>query len=76
MTPKSRLQIQDFVQHTFIDRVQGIPGPEEKVMWFKNWTALQSVPGMEHIHVLVRDVPDDIIAEWTGGEEQKQEMPQ
>ena len=44
-------------------------------MWFKNWTALQSVPGMEHVHVLVREVPDEIVAEWTGSEQPKQEMP-
>jgi hypothetical protein len=72
MTPKSRQQIQDFIQRTFIDRVEGLPGPAEKVMWFKNWTALQSVPGMEHVHVLVRDVPQEIIDEWTAGERMKQ----
>ena len=72
MTPKSRQQIQNFIQKTFIDRVEGLPGPEEKVMWFKNWTALQSVPGMEHVHVLVRDVPQQIIDEWTNGEGMKQ----
>ena len=75
MTPKSRQQIEDFVQKKFVDRVKGLPGPDEKVIWFKNWTALQSVPGMEHVHVLVREVPDGIIAEWTGGERPKQEMP-
>lgn len=76
MTPKSRQQIEDFVQHTFVDRVRDLPGPKEKVTWFKNWKILQSVPGMEHVHVLVRDVPDEIINEWTGGEEPVQEMPQ
>jgi hypothetical protein len=75
MTPKSRQQIENFVQKTFIDRVAGLPGPHEKVMWFKNWGALQSVPAMEHFHVLVRDVPEEIIAEWTGGEQMKQVMP-
>ena len=68
MTPRSRQQIDEFVQKTFTDRVSNLPGPKEKVMWFKNWTSLQSVPGMEHVHVLVRDVPQEIIDEWTGGE--------
>jgi hypothetical protein len=68
MTPKSRHQVEDFIKHNFVDRVKDLPGAEEKVMWFKNWTALQSVPGMEHVHVLVRDVPEDIIKEWTGGD--------
>jgi hypothetical protein len=65
MTAESRRQVEDFIQSKFIDRVCDLPGPEEKVIWFKNWTALQSVPGMEHVHVLVRDVPQDVIMEWT-----------
>ncbi|KIW62722.1 hypothetical protein PV04_10865 [Phialophora macrospora] len=69
MTPKSRQQVEDFIRSKFIDRVQDLPGEQEKVIWFKNWTALQSVPGMEHIHVLLRDVPDEIIREWTGGDQ-------
>jgi len=72
MTPKSRTQVQQFVQKTFVDKVRDIPGYEDKVQWFKNWIALQSVPGLEHLHVLVRDIPQDIIAEWTGGEEMVQ----
>jgi hypothetical protein len=69
MTPKSRLQVEDFIQAKFIDRVKDLPGEQEKVMWFKNWTAIQSVPGLEHVHVLVRDIPEEVIAEWTGGDE-------
>ncbi|OQV00198.1 hypothetical protein CLAIMM_05730 [Cladophialophora immunda] len=69
MTPRSRQQVEDFIQSTFVDRVKDLPGEQEKVMWFKNWTELQSVPGMEHVHVLVRDVPDDIIRDWTGGDQ-------
>ena len=69
MTPKSRTQVQEFVQRTFVDRVRDLPGDKDKVQWFKNWTALQSVPGLEHLHVLVRDIPPEIIAEWTNGEE-------
>ncbi|KAK7887425.1 hypothetical protein LTR67_009845 [Exophiala xenobiotica] len=67
MTPKSRQQVEQFIHTNFVNRVKDLPGEEEKVVWFKNWTALQSVPGMEHVHVLVRDVPDHVIAEWTGG---------
>jgi len=68
MTLKSRRQVEDFIQSKFIDRVKVSPGEQEKIIWFKNWTALQSIPGMEHIHVLVRDVPEDIIKEWTDGD--------
>jgi hypothetical protein len=68
MTPRSRRQIEEFVNRRFVQRVEALPGTREKVQWFKNWTALQSVPGLEHVHVLVRDVPEDIVLEWTGGE--------
>jgi len=67
MTPKSRRQVEDFTRAKFVDRVKDLPGQEEKVMWFRNWTALQSVSGLEHVHVLVRDVPESIIREWTDG---------
>lgn len=68
MTPTSRRQIEEFVKRRFLDRLRDLPGTRERVQWFKNWTALQSVPGLEHVHVLVRDVPEQIVLEWTGGE--------
>ncbi|KAF7536070.1 hypothetical protein G7054_g4826 [Neopestalotiopsis clavispora] len=63
MTPESRSTIQDFVQRFFIDRLG--PGGEDRVLWFKNWVALQSVPALEHIHLMVKDVGQDILDEWT-----------
>ncbi|KAL8948974.1 MAG: hypothetical protein Q9222_004880 [Ikaeria aurantiellina] len=70
VTPESRQIIEAFVQRTFAKRLE-VEGPnaQERVLWFKNWVALQSVPGLEHIHVLVRDVPEGIIREWTGEQE-------
>jgi len=68
MTPRSRQQVENFIQKTFVERVKNLPGDEDKVMWFKNWTALQSVPGIEHVHVFVRSVPDHIIEQWTGSD--------
>ena len=38
---------------------------EDRVLWFKNFVSLQSVRGIDHVHVLVRDVPSGIIDEWT-----------
>lgn len=61
--------IEDFVQKIFVSRLEReAPGASEKVVWFKNWDALQSVKGLEHIHVLVKDVPEAIVDEWTGEE--------
>lgn len=64
VTPKSRELIQDFVKRYFVDTLG--PGGETRVLWFKNWVALQSVRSLEHFHVLVRDVDDDILERWTG----------
>jgi hypothetical protein len=72
VTDESRALIEDFVARTFVARLQRDPrfGDEAGncVLWFKNWAALQSVRSLEHVHVLVRDVPEDIITEWTGEE--------
>ena len=66
LTVESREIIDRFVRRVFMDRLKG---PEEKVLWFKNWTGLQSVRGVEHIHVLVRDVDQAILDEWISGEQ-------
>lgn len=74
VTDESRALIDNFVDRTFVQRLQkdrafeGIDGDvirKENVLWFKNWTALQSVRSLEHFHVLFRGVPDAIITEWT-----------
>lgn len=67
MTRESKVLAEDFVRRTFVERLKGEgPGAEERVLWFKNWTALQSVRGLEHIHVLVKDVSEEVVVEWVG----------
>ncbi|KAK3369162.1 hypothetical protein B0T24DRAFT_532599 [Lasiosphaeria ovina] len=63
MTPESRKLVADFVKRFFVDRLG--PGGEDRVMWFKNWVALQSVRALEHVHVLVKDIDAAVIGEWT-----------
>lgn len=67
VTPESRRLIRDFVGRFFIDKLG--PGGEGRVMWFKNWVALQSVRSLEHIHVLVKDVDAETVEEWTREQE-------
>ncbi|QSZ33494.1 hypothetical protein DSL72_005062 [Monilinia vaccinii-corymbosi] len=62
VTDESRRIIEEFVKRTFSDRLGG----NDRVMWFKNWVALQSVRSLEHIHVLVRNAQKDDIELWTG----------
>ncbi|KAI1496703.1 hypothetical protein F5X99DRAFT_58106 [Biscogniauxia marginata] len=63
MTPESRRVVADFVKKFFVDRL----GPEgdSRVLWFKNWVALQSVRSLEHIHIMVKDVGQDVLDDWT-----------
>ena len=55
LTPEGRRMVDEFVRGKF-ERDLGVVGLDG-VVWFKNWTGLQSVRGLEHVHVLVRDVP-------------------
>ena len=67
ITPRSRQLIDAFVDATFVSRLKQDDAEidaDEMVMWFKNWGALQSVHGLEHIHVLVRNAPEDVLEEW------------
>lgn len=72
MTPESRKTAGEFVKRYFVDSLG--PGGEDKVMWFKNWVALQSVRTVDHIHVLVRDVEPAVLQQWA--EEQECHRPQ
>jgi len=49
------------VQRKFVGRVHALPGRRYRVQWFKSWTALQSVPGLEYLHAVVRDALEEII---------------
>jgi hypothetical protein len=59
VTPESRAIIEDFVRRFFAADVGA-----ENVLWFKNWVALQSVRGVDHVHVMVRDVSPAILEKW------------
>ncbi|KAI8959766.1 hypothetical protein F5Y11DRAFT_289770 [Daldinia sp. FL1419] len=63
MTPESRDTVKDFVKRFFVDKLGS--GGDDKVLWFKNWVALQSVRALEHIHVIVRDVDKETLEKWT-----------
>lgn len=62
VTPESRQLIDAFVQRFFVDRLDH---GQDRVLWFKNWVKLQSVRGVDHVHVLLKDVPQSLVDEWT-----------
>ncbi|KAL8736994.1 MAG: hypothetical protein Q9181_002134 [Wetmoreana brouardii] len=75
----SRCLVEGFVKKIFVERIERErklgenedmgkgTGMGNRVMWFRNWTGLQSVRGLDHIHVLVRGVSRKVMDEWTGG---------
>jgi hypothetical protein len=63
VTDESRRIIRDFVNRTFVKRLEG---NEDRVMWFKNWVQLQSVRALEHIHVLVKGTTKEDLEFWAG----------
>ncbi|KAI3336450.1 hypothetical protein HD806DRAFT_6640 [Xylariaceae sp. AK1471] len=63
MTAESRQIVTNFVKRFFVDKLG--PKGDANVLWFKNWVALQSVPALEHIHVMVKDASEDLLEEWT-----------
>jgi hypothetical protein len=63
MTPDSRQTVEAFVKSFFADKLGADGG--DRVLWFKNWVALQSVRSLEHIHVMVKNAGKDVLDEWT-----------
>lgn len=63
VTSESREQIEDFIREYFVEPL-GESG-KDQVLWFKNWVSLQSVRGVDHVHVLVRDVSEEQLSLWT-----------
>jgi len=62
LTAESRERIDEFVQWVF-----GSVHDKENIMWFKNWRSLQSIPSVEHFHVLVRSASEDMLRAWLEG---------
>jgi hypothetical protein len=63
LNDEGRRIVKDFVKREFREKAEE---EEEgsKIIWFKNTTNLQSVRSLEHFHVLVRDVDDEILKRW------------
>lgn len=67
LTRRSRELVEGFVERVFRRGAQEEGERGSRVLWFKNWTGLQSVRGIEHVHVLVRDVGDEVVDRWVRG---------
>lgn len=56
ISPETRQEIEEYVVRTFQDYLEM---PRDQILWFKNWTALQSVRALDHFHVLLNNPPMD-----------------
>jgi hypothetical protein len=62
LNDEGRRLVVEFVNKEFRQRA-GEVEEVSKIIWFKNTTNLQSVRSLEHVHVLVRDVNDDLMGQ-------------
>lgn len=65
LTEEGRALVEGFVREEFRKKAGEKESEKgEKVVWFKNTTNLQSVRSLEHVHVLVRGVNEEVLKEW------------
>jgi hypothetical protein len=69
VTAESKRVIEGFVERQFVctlakDASISIDEARKRIMWFKNWVSLQSVRGVDHVHVLVKDAPESLLEQW------------
>jgi hypothetical protein len=63
LSDEGKRLVRDFVKREFRDKA-GEKDEGSRVIWFKNTTNLQSVRGLEHVHVLIRDVDEEVAKQW------------
>lgn len=63
LNEEGRRLVTDFVRREFRQNA-GEVEEGSKILWFKNTTNLQSVRSLEHVHILVREVDDDVLRQW------------
>lgn len=64
LSAEMRALIEEYVNKTFVEWL-GIP--REKLVWFRNWEALQSVKEISHIHVVVKGMTNEQLNQVLGG---------
>ena len=66
LLPEAEAQVQGFVNARLVAPIKARNGREDddNVLWFKNWSALQSVGALEHFHCLVKGADKGLLEEW------------
>lgn len=55
-TVETKKAIENFIEKS----IEPLGVPKANLIWFKNTVALQSVPTLEHFHILIRDAPQSV----------------
>ena len=63
LSEEGRRMVEKFVDEEFRFKADE-KEKDSKVIWFKNTTNLQSVRSLEHLHVLVRNVDEEVLKQW------------
>ena len=72
-TAASKAMLQEFVQKRFVEPLaREKEDAEKRIIWFKNPRNLQSVGALEHFHVFVNGASQDLLLEWTDGDQRVQ----
>jgi hypothetical protein len=63
LSDEGRRMVEDFVEKEFRNKANETER-DSKILWFKNTTNLQSVRSLEHLHILVRNVDQEVLKHW------------
>lgn len=64
ISAETRALIERYVRKTFVEAL-GIP--RDRLVWFRNWDAIQSVREISHIHVVVKGMTQEQLSAVLGG---------
>lgn len=67
ITSSARVAIENFVVKFFCD-IESDGPDRSRVIWFKNWTSLKSINGIEHFHVMLYKAEEDFVNQITQGD--------
>ncbi len=73
-TAEAKELINAFVTKTFREPLAARGKGEDTVLWFKNWTTLQSMRAVEHFHVFLRNADADLLKQWTNGDQKDESV--
>jgi hypothetical protein len=60
--PEDKAVVDDFVERYFKDSMYS--GESWRILWFTKPPRSQSIPDLEHIHILIKGADEELINKW------------